>query len=942
MAYGTVKTDTIIFDQGGADQNVTVSGIYRAITSGVTVSGTISGAVLIGTTTVSGATVTGTTANFVSGVFTTVVSGATVTGNQSSFTSGNFVTLSGATATFTSGVIASGTATNPSLSIVGDGNTGIYSPGADQLAVATDGTGRLFVDATGNVGVGTASPTSFGAGAVMQSIVGTTSYGGYLGFTNNVTVQLWADESGLAGNMGTRTNHPLIVTTNNIEKLRITSAGLVGIGTSAPDSTLHVLAGAVAGLRIGFNGTSVNYYDADTQIFRNIAGTERARIDSSGRVGIGTSAPWTSGILDCFGNAKFGASSTNGLYLGITSGTPYIQGYDTTTPSSSVLAFYGGSSEAMRIDSSGRLLVGTSTASKNADRQAGTKLALVGVGDVLTSQVITGYTANSAYAAPLIDFQKSRGSSDGSMTIVAAGDYLGGVQFLGSDGTNFIRSVLILAEVDGTPGTNDMPGRLTFCTTADGAASPTERMRIDSSGNVGIGTTSPLTKLEVRSGVITAGSIDAPNGAEILRGYYGSNGALVVIGSEYSSGGTVIGYAVKPSTSASDAFLSSASGALSRGAYTIAGNIHKWYIGGSQTVAENSSVTMSEAMRIDSSGRLLVGTSSARTNVYYTTVATTPKVQFETSGSSYSNGLSLIQYSASGFSPVLTLGLSASNTQGTNAAITFNHELGAINFAGNDGINFRTGASIVATNDQAEATPSAGAWTVGNCPTRLVFSTTSFDSDSPTEKMRITRDGFLKAGPTGALFDDTGRWHELNSEGSCPYILWANHTGAAPVNGIVITYSNATPPNNTSSEFLFCSDTNGSVLRASIRSNGGLANFQANNVNLSDINTKKDITSVANTWDCVKEWEIVNYRYKDQPDDSELNIGVIAQQVAKSCPEVITVFQEAKEATNGQLAQEERLGIKEQQMYWMAIKALQETQVRIEQLEAKVADLESA
>ena len=529
MAYGILKVDTIIFDQGGADQNVTVSGIYKAITSGVTVSGTISGAVLVGTTTVSGATVTGTTVqgisgtfttltgttttgttanfasgvfttrvsgttitgttaqftsgtfvsltgttitgttisgttvssttgtftsltgttitgttvngttvnsitgnfttltgttttgitvNFTSGVFTTQVSGATVTGTQSSFTSGNFVTLSGATATFTSGVIASGTAAAPSLSIISDPNTGIYSPGADQLAVATNGTGRLFVDATGNVGVGTASPTSFGAGAVMQSIVGTTSYGGYLGFTNNVTVQLWADESGLAGNMGTRTNHPLIVTTNNIEKLRITSAGLVGIGTSAPDSTLHVLAGAVAGLRIGFNGTSVNYYDADTQIFRNIAGTERARIDSSGR-----------------------------------------------------------------------LLVGTSTASKNADRQAGTKLALVGVGDVLTSQVITGYTANSAYAAPLIDFQKSRGSSDGSMTIVAAGDYLGGVQFLGSDGTNFIRSVLILAEVDGTPGTNDMPGRLTFCTTADGAASPTERMRIDSSGRLLVGTT---------------------------------------------------------------------------------------------------------------------------------------------------------------------------------------------------------------------------------------------------------------------------------------------------------------------------------------------------------------------------------------------------------------------------------------------------------------------
>jgi hypothetical protein len=138
----------------------------------------------------------------------------------------------------------------------------------------------------------------------------------------------------------------------------------------------------------------------------------------------------------------------------------------------------------------------------------------------------------------------------------------------------------------------------------------------------------------------------------------------------------------------------------------------------------------------------------------------------------------------------------------------------------------------------------------------------------------------------------------------------------------------------TDSPFLHCTDS--SALRASIRSNGGLANYSGNNVNLSDINTKKDISPAAGTWDCIKEWEIVNYRYKDQPDDTDLNMGVIAQQVAESCPEVITVFEEAKDD------QPEKLGVKEQQMYWMAIKALQEAQVRIEQLEAKVVALESA
>jgi hypothetical protein len=57
---------------------------------------------------------------------------------------------------------------------------------------------------------------------------------------------------------------------------------------------------------------------------------------------------------------------------------------------------------------------------------------------------------------------------------------------------------------------------------------------------------------------------------------------------------------------------------------------------------------------------------------------------------------------------------------------------------------------------------------------------------------------------------------------------------------------------------------------------------------------------------------------------------------------VITIFQEAKEATDDAPAQEERLGVKEQQMYWMAIKALQEAQARIEALEADVAQLKGA
>ena len=58
--------------------------------------------------------------------------------------------------------------------------------------------------------------------------------------------------------------------------------------------------------------------------------------------------------------------------------------------------------------------------------------------------------------------------------------------FYGADGSTMLGAAEITCGVDGTPGTNDMPGRLVFSTTADGASSPTERMRIDNAGSVSL------------------------------------------------------------------------------------------------------------------------------------------------------------------------------------------------------------------------------------------------------------------------------------------------------------------------------------------------------------------------------------------------------------------------------------------------------------------------
>jgi hypothetical protein len=260
---------------------------------------------------------------------------------------------------------------------------------------------------------------------------------------------------------------------------------------------------------------------------------------------------------------------------------------------------------------------------------------------------------------------------------------------------------------------------------------------------------------------------------------------------------------------------------------------------------------------------------------------------------------------------------------------------------GTDNKFWRTQISTTAQNwqtvDDAYTTPSTWlqATRNGNQVETIRFLT---GTSGTTERLRIDSSGRLLVGASAAVSgaDANGRVQVSQDIASNTCILVAENTASSGNLSCIRARLTNSSPNSIYSAFLQCDDS--TTNRLTLRSNGGLANYSANNFNLSDRNAKKDISPAADTWDCIKEWEIVNYRYKDQSDDADLNLGVIAQQVAESCPEVITVFQEAKEATEDAPAQEERLGVREQQMYWMAIKALQEAQVRIEQLEQRLTD----
>jgi hypothetical protein len=143
------------------------------------------------------------------------------------------------------------------------------------------------------------------------------------------------------------------------------------------------------------------------------------------------------------------------------------------------------------IDSSNRLLVGTSSV-----RNVGGGFQTAQNSGLYIEQPaadVTPFTVvlnRNDTNGPRLFIGKTRGTTVGSVTIVNSGDELGQINFAGADGTGVIEAAQIRAHVDGTPGTNDMPGRLVFSTTADGASSPTERMRIASDGNVFFNTTS--------------------------------------------------------------------------------------------------------------------------------------------------------------------------------------------------------------------------------------------------------------------------------------------------------------------------------------------------------------------------------------------------------------------------------------------------------------------
>jgi len=311
------------------------------------------------------------------------------------------------------------------------------------------------------------------------------------------------------GNMTVAGNLTVQGTTTSIETTNLTIEDKnIVLGLTDPAATDATADGGGITLKgdtdkiIAWNNTSGSWH---SNVGVNI---------TSGNLGIGTISPSAPlEISNTSPRIRFNDTDGTNTYSEITAttGAIYLDSRNNTSNGQIILRGLGGgtASEYARLDASGRLLVGTPTALQTANTIT-PNLQISHTGSQ-ASLSITRF-AGASSAGPTISFTKTRSSTQGTFSAVLNNDDLGYIFFNGDDGAAYRSGAWIIGEADGDWASGDAPGRLVFSTTADGAASPTERMRIDSSGNVGIGTNSPANKLEVKGGGIAINNAGSDHG----------------------------------------------------------------------------------------------------------------------------------------------------------------------------------------------------------------------------------------------------------------------------------------------------------------------------------------------------------------------------------------------------------------------------------------------
>jgi hypothetical protein len=403
----------------------------------------------------------------------------------------------------------------------------------------------------------------------------------------------------------------------------------------------------------GDTNTGIYFPAADTIAFTE-GGVEAMRIDSSGRVGIGTSSPTTilnissstntyqtiqstdanSNVLTYYKNS---AAVSDGFYVGFNADEEAML----WQTENNAMRFGTNSTERMRITSTGNVGIGTSSPAYKLDVVGNTQIR----GNISTDlQTVSAWTATSrAYESSSYG---AFSSNDGTGNV-----YVSTNAYESSD-NNWKRVVATSAGLYQINFTGAHIWSATAAGVADSAITWSERMRITSTGNVGIGTSSPASNLTVKGNV------------GIIRAEYDTN----------TSQFTTLNYDGVAVQGAQDAYWLVASG-----------RFHAWYTGSS------------ERMRIDSSGNVGIGTSSptARLGIpvpEFTDSSTNGMIRFQNPNVAADGCIQ--SYFVSGSGTDIYIGANSFiNTSGTASRFSGSFPASAINIRRDGDINFQTNTS---------------------------------------------------------------------------------------------------------------------------------------------------------------------------------------------------------------------------------------------------------
>ena len=192
------------------------------------------------------------------------------------------------------------------------------------------------------------------------------------------------------------------------------------------------------------------------------------------RVVKGASLPATCDV----GAVYFKTAATVGLYQCSVADTWVIMS-GVASPSFTGTSTFTGDVYAQTL-----LVLSTTTLDSDITSPGG---SIVSVGNSASSA--SGFTSvtNTTWGSPPIFlglFTRATGTSTNANTVVQSGDALMRLQAMGADGVVYRQAAAVSFEVDGTPGSSDMPGRIVFLTSPDGSATPTEKMRVTNAGKV--------------------------------------------------------------------------------------------------------------------------------------------------------------------------------------------------------------------------------------------------------------------------------------------------------------------------------------------------------------------------------------------------------------------------------------------------------------------------